>query len=62
MNDYKTFERLMDEDQLWRDRGLDFSTICKMHSLDEVKLEKMIEQELGYDGDGLLEAFRTKII
>lgn len=52
----------MDEEQLWRDRGLDFSTICKMHSLDEVKLGKMIEQELGYDGDGLLEAFRTKII
>lgn len=62
MNDYKTFERLMDEDQLWRDRGLDFSAICKMYSLDEARLGKMIEQELGYDGDGLLEAYRSKII
>lgn len=55
---YAAFERLMDEEEIFRNRSLTFEDICAKAGADPAGLEKILLAELGYSGEELLAEYR----
>lgn len=58
IGDYAAFERAMDEDKVYLD--LCFEEICAAIGADEAALDKLILSEIGVDGRGLVDFYRSK--
>lgn len=58
IGDYAAFERAMDEDKVYLD--LCFEEICAAIGADEEALDKLILSEIGVDGRGLVDFYRSK--
>ena len=57
MIDYAAFERAMDEEKLFLD--LDFNGICRRIGADRDTLDEKLFEELGLDGDSLVDIYRS---
>ena len=57
MEDYAAFERAMDEDKVYLD--LDFEEICTALGADKDELDKLILEETGYSGQGLVDFYHS---
>lgn len=64
MNDlsqkYAGFERLMDEEEVWRDECLCFEDICRKLKIAPAALNGIIFHELGFYGAEVLEIYRLQ--
>ena len=58
MKDYAAFERVMDEDKVFLD--LSFEEICAAIGADQETLDRLILSEIGIDGRGLVDFYRSK--
>ncbi len=57
MTDYAAFARAMNEERLYE--SLDFVGICIRIGADPVAMDALIQQELGYTGESLVDSYRT---
>lgn len=57
---YAVFGRLMCEDKVYLDRALTFPRICEWLDVKPEALDEVLLSELGYDGAGLLAAYREQ--
>ena len=57
---YEQFCRLMTEESLYTDLSLTFATVCRWLEASEAELDRLIEQELGYSGEALMQHLRTQ--
>lgn len=58
---YRIFGSLMTEDKVWFDRTLSFRDICRWLKVDEKKLDSMLIEEIGMDGQALMDDYRAHI-
>ena len=57
MKDYAAFERALDEDKVYLD--LDYNEICTALGADKDELDKLILEETGYSGQGLVDFYHS---
>ena len=57
MEDYAAFERAMDEGMVFLD--LDFAEICDALGVDRDALDRLIFEELGFSGLGLVDFYHS---
>lgn len=55
MRDYDAFERAMDVDKVYLD--LDFEDICSAIGADREALDKLLVEETGFSGQGLIDFY-----
>lgn len=58
---YSAFEKVMDEDCIYKDPALTFSGICLGIGADEARLDALLQSELGYSGEELLAVYREQL-
>lgn len=56
---YAEFERLVDEENVYEERGVTFSGICRRIHISPCELNEVIVSELGITGDELLESYHN---
>ncbi len=56
--EYAAFGRLMNEEKVYIDPSVDFAAVCRWLGMDAEALDAVLREELGYGGDGLMEAYR----
>lgn len=59
---YSAFEKAMDEECVYKDPAVTFSGICLAIGADERQLDLLLERELGYSGEELLDVYRKQLI
>lgn len=59
--DYSAFERIMDEEEIYRDESLTFEEVCRRIGADPFELGNLIRDELGFSGPALMEAYRFQM-
>ena len=55
---FELFYRLLEEEKVYMVPGVTFVKICGWIGADAGEMDSYIESELGYSGDGILEAYR----
>ncbi len=58
---YSLFEKLMNEERLFLNPGLSFTTICGWLGADAGEMDGLLLQELGLDGEAVLRGMRKTI-
>lgn len=57
---FERFERLMDEDRIYRNPDIDFNDICRMLRCSSSDLDELLVNQFGMDGETILEEYRRK--
>lgn len=57
---YADFERLMIEEKSYLDGTLSFKTICLAIGADQGALDSLIQEELGFSGQSLIDYLRAQ--
>lgn len=57
---FERFEKLMDEDEVYKDPAIDFNDICRMLRCSPSDLNEQLMNQFGMDGDAILERYRGK--
>ena len=60
MAGYERFSRLMTEEKVYRDSGMDFRRICRRAGVRPRALGRLLRRDLGFSGAALLRAFRSR--
>lgn len=58
---YSLLETLLDEEHLFLNPGLSFATVCGWIGADADEMNRKLESELGFDGEGLLAELRKSM-
>lgn len=56
---YNVMEKLMDLEKVYLNPRLTFGTVCRWLGVPARELNRMVERELGMDGDSLMARFRA---
>lgn len=57
---YLRFERLMDNEKVYRNPDITFRSICRRLAISPSSLEEILLRELGMSGDELVDFYRHK--
>lgn len=55
---YELLEKLLDEEKVYLDRGLDFRRLCTWLKVQPQLMDELLIRELGIDGEGLISSLR----
>ena len=55
---YRIFEKLLDEEQVYKDGTVDFRGLCRAMGADPDRLGALILSETGYGGDEIISSLR----
>ena len=57
---YALLEQLLDEEKIYLVKGVSFADLCLALGADRQEMDAHIKQELGMDGEALMETFRQR--
>ena len=57
---FERYEKLMDEDEVYKNPEIDFDDICRMLRCSPSDLNEQLMNQFGMDGDAILERYRWK--
>ncbi|MCQ2148740.1 MAG: hypothetical protein MJY45_00060 [Bacteroidales bacterium] len=55
-------EQLLEKEKIFMNPLLTFGDVCRWLGADEVEMNRYLSDELGYDGEGILSAYRKMAV